>query len=283
MALIGRLGSVSLGEVFQVLDRSQRTGRLMLQFSTIELQGEFLYYVWFVRGRIVAISTRSNHDELLIMLHKRQWVSAELISDVNDLRSLDVALGTHLKDQGVLQPEQLKLLFHAQVIQRVCGFFKFQDGKFQFDPQIQPPKSEMTGLSISTSEATLLGLRSLKDWRSLESRLPNPRSILSKSMMARPTVQFDTLEKRVWECSTGFLSIQAIAEKLTQPIAVIQQVAFRLLMVGMIEELPVDAALSNPKHSETVPDPVTGGSESAPTQVSQSFLQNLLGFLRSKV
>ena len=283
MALVGRLATVSLGEVFQILDRGRKSGRLVLQLSADGLESPRSYSLWFQQGRIVAITARSSNGELLTMLRQRRWISDETISELNQHRTIDRPLGSYLKEQGTLQAEQLRLLFHAQVIQRVCSFFKFQDGQFQFDADQQAPKAEMTGLSLSIAEATLLGLRVLKDWSALQSRLPRLQSTLSKPVLARLTIQLDTAERRIWELADGILTVEQISVRLSQSREVVQQVAFRLLSIGLIEELPADSTLPKLAFDEITPTFAVSAPEPSQPQVSQSFLQNLLGFLRSKV
>jgi hypothetical protein len=67
----------------------------------------------------------------------------------------------------------------------------------------------------------------------------------------------------------------------------VQQIAFRLMVVGLAEELPMLATPANAIPCELEPLSVTPDVHSRPnvaetTNVSQSFLQNLVGFLRGK-
>lgn len=280
MALSGRLSSFSLSDIFQILDRGRKTGRLKLQVSAEELNGTFCYYLWFNQGRIITVSSRIDHAELLAMMKRRRWIDNETLSQLNQLRMLDMPLGKWLENQGVLQTGHLKLLFHAQVVQRICGLFKFSEGYFQFDPHVQAPKAEMTGLSISTVEATLLGFRALKDWRSLEDKLPRLHSALSKSLVTQLSIQLDPLERKVWDLSNGSMSLLEIADQLSQPPECIQRTAFRLVVIGLVEELPLNSAVPKFDLVENQPEMAVKETTSDKT-ISQSFLQNLLGFLRS--
>ena len=280
MALSGQLSSFSLSDIFQILDRGKKTGRLKLQVSAEELKGTFCYYLWFNQGRIVTLSSRLDHAEFLTMIKRRRWIDNETISQLNQLRILEMPLGKYLENQGVLQIGHLKLLFHAQVVQRICGLFKFSEGHFQFDLHIPAPKAEMTGLSISTVEATLLGFRALKDWRSLENRLPNLHSALSKSLVTHLSIQLDPLERKVWDLSNGTLSLLEIADQLSQPPECIQRTAFRLAVIGLVEELPLNSSVPKLDLVENLPT-MTVKEADADKTVSPSFLQNLLGFLRS--
>jgi hypothetical protein len=60
-------------------------------------------------------------------------------------------LGLCLKNQGVLQDEQLKHLFQVQVLQQVCALFQLKDGQFKLDQNVPIPMREMTGLSVPSA------------------------------------------------------------------------------------------------------------------------------------
>jgi Domain of unknown function (DUF4388) len=280
MAIAGRLAAVSLAEIFQILDRGQKTGLLTIQ-PTPDIEP---YYIWLNQGRIVATAHRLDQTGLISMLIQRQWVNDTVAAQLRKLQphqlsSLDQPLGAFLQHKGVLQAEQLKLLFHAQVLQRICTLFKVNDGDFKFEAAVLPPKAEMTGLSISTAEATLLGLRVLKDWQPFATQLPQPQMALTKPPLATLTLQLDSIERQLWESAQGTLTLQEITTRISRSLDAVQQAAFRLIAVGLVEEVAVTA---------TKPDAIETSSQHQLVEASEqqpmtrSFLKNLLGFLRSK-
>jgi hypothetical protein len=191
-----------------------------------------------------------------------------------------------LKTQGFLQPEQLRLLFHAQVLQQVCALFRLKDARFKFDSKATLPTTEMTGLSLSATEATLMGLRVLRDWRSLADKLPEPTSALSRVTLGKHHLRLDSVEKRVWQLANGSVPLNAIASQFKQPVETIQQTAFRLISVGLVAEVPMIAPSRSRSSAEDVLESVAvtanPSKESQGQVLSTSFMQNLLGFLRSK-
>ena len=62
------------------------------------------------------------------MITQRGWISERVISRVTQISSssINTPLGLFLKSQGMLQPEQLKLLFNTQVLRPVCTLFQIQ-------------------------------------------------------------------------------------------------------------------------------------------------------------
>ena len=83
--------------------------------------------------------------------------------------------------------------------------------------------------------------------------------------------------------------LTAIAKQLNQPIAKVQQATFRLMLAGLVEELPLITSTSNVKEPPILLEPIEEFPEESKqaetaerSKVSNSFLQNLVGFLRSK-
>lgn len=286
MTLSGRLSTFSLSDIFQVIDRGKKTGCLALKVSPSSPK---YYRVWFEEGQIIAISSRSDNSDLLLLLKKHKWIDHQAITALNQLHSLSTPLGVYLENQGSLTPDNLRLSFHIQVIQQLCGLFRFSDGEFQFKVNTRAPKAEMTGLSISTAEATLIGFRSLKNWRLLESKLPKLESVLSKSPIAQLTLKLNPLEKKIWDLSNGTLPLEDIGKYVSHSSKDIQKAAFRLLITGLVVELPIEAALpmfnlrnNREKAISSTPNSAHIKAPEKNTRISSSFLQNLLVFLRSK-
>jgi hypothetical protein len=230
---------------------------------------------------VVAAGDRLDNHGLIQLIEQRGWISDLLRPDVEKLVSENVPLGLNLKSLGILQPDQLKLLFSIQVLRQVCALFQIETGQFRFEAKTELPKSEMTGLSLPATETTLMGLRSLKDWKALQSKLPEPSSTLFKLIAGQPHLRLDNQENQVWQYADGATSLKKIAEKLQVPIAKLQQIAFRLIVVGLVEEVPdIDMGITSAESDN-------GGHQSVinsdRAEISNSFLQSLVGFLQHKV
>ncbi|MEA5574867.1 DUF4388 domain-containing protein [Anabaena sp. UHCC 0451] len=303
MTITGNFADFSLPELLQFLDQGKKTGILYIEFlaEDNDKKKKQVYYIWLHQGRVVAAADRLDQQALTLMIAQRGWISERVISRVTQISACFVnsPLGLCLKSQGLLQPEQLKLLFNSQVLRPVCGLFQVKDALFRFEPTPTLPLGEMTGLSMSATEVILIGLRALRDWRALEEKLPDPTSGLSGLMVKQPKLQLNAQEWQVWEFVNGQVSLQYIANQLNLPIVNVQQIAFRLIVVGLAEEyfmvaatptLTLDESFSTPTPTITFPEPVPETVpasrliEKSPEKpaVSQSFLKNLVGFLRSK-
>ncbi len=125
------------------------------------------------------------------------------------------------------------------MLNQVCKLFELQDGSFQFDPRTPIPTSTMTGLTTIPKEVRLKGLRVLRNWKMLEDKLPDPTCALINTIHSKPQLSLNQIEQQIWEFTKSTVSIIAIAEQLGAPVEKIQQVAFRLIVVGLVEEVSI--------------------------------------------
>jgi hypothetical protein len=137
----------------------------------------------------------------------------------------------------------------------------------------------------------LIGLRTLRDWGALTDKLPDPTSGLTSSIHGRPQLKLDAQEWQVWEFADGTVSLSAIAHNLGLPVERVQQIAFRLIVVNIAEEIflvsttpaSTKPVIPNIIVNDFPVEPVAVGAEAkAGNGVSKSFLHNLVGFLKGK-
>jgi hypothetical protein len=287
MAITGSLSEFSLPEIFQFLDQGQKTGILTIRDPQDMRTGKpFLRHIWLQNGRVVAAGDRLDSRGLVRLIEQKGWLNDEQRSHLDRLLEENVILGLNLKSLGILQPDQLKLLFSVQVLRQVCALFQVETGKFRFDANSDLPKAEMTGLSLPATETTLMGLRSLKDWKILQSKLPEPNSTLFNIISGQPQLRLDAGETQLWSLADGSTSLKKVADRLSLPIAKVQQIAFRLIVVGLVEEVPdIDMGMSsNINNADAIAGDTNGQVAPSPerTPISNSFLQSLVGFLQHK-
>jgi len=289
MSINGNFADFSLPELLQFLDQGKKTGVLHIELSSDKNQpsNKQLYYIWLHQGRVIAAFDRLDQQSLTLMIAQRGWVSERVISRVTNISScfINSPLGLCLKSQGLVQPEQLKLLFNSQVLRPVCALFQIKDGQFRFEPISTLPLREMTGLSMSATEVILIALRALRDWSALAEKLPDPTSGLSGLSTKQPRLQLNAQEWQVWEFANGEVSLEKIANQLNLTVETVLQIAFRLIVVGLAEEHFMVAAASIPMMEESIPEIPVIAPVPEPAHkpaISQSFLKNLVGFLRSK-
>lgn len=248
MSITGYLSEFSVPEIFQFIEEGKKSGLLTIGTSSIPYspEGE-KYYVWFNQSQLLAASKDPNNRGLLSLIEQRKWLTPENIAKVEQFylqkaqllpksNSNNMPMGLYLKSEGLLQAEQLKLLFHAQVIQQIGELFSLPNGWFSFKEQTSLPLAEMTGLNYPNPDAILAGLRSLKDWSALEDKLPDPNSALVSIIKSKPQFQLSQIEWQVWEFTRGNISLKEIAKQLNLSIDKVQQIAFRFIMTDLAEE-----------------------------------------------
>jgi hypothetical protein len=283
MSLTGYLSEYSLVEIFNFIQEGNKTGLLSIDPDRCMSRSiDNAYNLSFQFGRIVAVTNGSGLKDrgLLKTIEQRKWLSLEQITGLSFHASrLQQPLGTYLKSCNLLDTEQLKLLFDSQVTANICKLFGEQHhGRFQFDPQAPLIYTEMTGISLTAKEVSLLALRMLRDWSGLDAKLPAPESALQRLSATAPDLRLDTQESKVWNFALGDISIVQIADRLKLGIDRVQQIGFRLSAIGLVDEVPLAPSLP-PQEIVDTPTPISaGGSMAAP--VSTSFLNRLMGFLK---
>lgn len=276
----GYLSEFSLAEVFQFLEQGNKTGLLSIKAKS---EPSTSHYIWFRQGRIIASANRLDGLGLISLLDQRKFLSSSQSTKMSKLCPPQTPLGLYLKSQGAIDAEQLKMSFSIQVIRSVCALFALTDAWFEFDNQVPTPLMEMTGLSSPATEVTLAGLRALKDWDALAEKLPQPTSALISTVEGQPQISINSTEWQVWEYTKGNVSLEQISQELRLPIEKIQQIAFRLIIICLAQEIPVlaETPASATSLAEEAMSLESSGSPEK-NQVTSSFLEGLLGFLRTR-
>ncbi len=279
MQLSGHLSEYSLAEIFNFVHQGNRTGLLSLMPEPDSRSASNTDYLWFERGRIVALANGLEGVELLTRIRQRHLVSSERIEPVaNTIYQLQQPLGVHLKSLNLLDAAQLKLLFNSQTVVPTCRLFELKNRQFRFDPDRRPLNAELTGLSSPAREVGLLGLRLLKDWSGLTAKLPDPASALHRRSSQAPTFELNGAELKLWQLADGRTSLAQLATKMSLSVEIGQQIAFRLLTFDALDEVPAQSA--EPLKIESLIPVLDAESNDAP--IPTSLLGNLRKFLTGK-
>lgn len=149
MSTRGSLTDCSLAEIFQLIQKGQKTGLLRLcALSESQAAPSPDYYIWVYQGRIVAVANRLDQQGLVSLIAKHQGVKNRIVAKIAQSCPLSQPLGVCLKNRFILEIEQLKHLFQIQVLQQVCALFEIKEGQFEFYQNVPIPTREMTGLSV---------------------------------------------------------------------------------------------------------------------------------------
>ncbi len=267
MAFTGYLSQFSLPELFRFLEEGYKTGLLTIRklnsnnSQSKHSQSNYLpsnyspstdsssnnlhpnlitetHYIWLQQGRILAAAESLDNQGLISILSKRGWNKSNLtLKDFEEHSSTKTTMGLYLKSQGIVKAEQLMLLFRAQVTEKISPLFELNNAEFNFEANSSLPLAEMTGLSIPATEATLMGLRNLEEWNQLSAKLPDPTSSILAKTKERPKIRLEYKESQVWKYANGSSSVQKISEELKFSLEKVQQIAFRLIVSNLVEEV----------------------------------------------
>jgi hypothetical protein len=282
MTLTGYLSEYSLAEVFNFVHQGNRTGLLSICTDITPVEPPTnSHYLWFENGRIMAVSTELNGQGLLRAISQRKLVSNEHIEQLRiQVSKINEPLGLHLKSRNLLTAEQLKLLFNSQAIAVVCKLFELSNARFHFEPSVLPYHAEMTGISMPAQEIGLLGLRMLKDWANLSDKLPDPLYALQRLSLEEPSFRLDRHELQLWKLADGETSLKQLTMPTNMSIEALQKTAYRLIIFGLVQEIPVEVVQPPIDRDMAVPELVP--IRQLNNRVSTSFLGNLMGFLKRK-
>ena len=244
MGIHTSLESLSLADLFRLIEFERKSGRLTIHVSLEDTKTSLkkIYYIWFEDGYLVAVSDRLNHKGLINIIEARSWLSPLVTNQLRTLCPVKVPLGTYLQKSQLLTIEQINLIFQIQLHQ-VYQLFELTSGSFRFDEMSELkdrimtiPWLEMTGNRLQATEVSMYGLRLIKKWDVFADKLPAPYLIFKRAL---PQCQFKLmpLERQLWEHIDSLNSLSTIAKQINKPINAIQIAAFRLLAVGLIEEI----------------------------------------------
>jgi Domain of unknown function (DUF4388) len=291
MSLSSSFTDFSLAELFQLIDQGRKSGCLTVcTLPDLHSPGSksHYFYMWFRQGRVIAAANRLNGQGLSQRIAQRGWVNSRIIEDACAKASVSTPLGLLLKTEGMLSAEHLNLLF-ANQLQQVRELFEIQTGVFKLDSKAALPLTEMTGLSVRAIDVALMALRTLKDWSVLTDALPDESSAIESISQTKPQNHLHAFEWQIWEFANGNVSLSAIASQLNQPTALVQQAAFRLMLTGLVQEVLLETSAPDISEYPMVSRPKNSSypgrqksKDSQPLKISTSFLQNLVGFLKSK-
>lgn len=271
MLFQGRTSEFSLPELFKFIQDSQQTGRLSLKpvaETDLEVKPHFF---WFDQGNLVAASNRLDGLGLLTILQQRTLIKSGTLPHVLRQCPSRVALGTFLKDSDLLSGKQLKSLFVVQVLRHMRDPLQGPDVMFAFYPLYPLPYLEMTGVKIRATDITLPSLRMLKTWDALIDKLPSLESGLKLAQAYVPRHRLNTQEKEVLNLAEQGISLSKISVILDLPAIEVQKICFRLIFVGIVDEVPL-------VHFSRI----TSQPRKLPVQVSGNFLGKLSNYLKKK-
>ena len=244
MSINTSLELFSLADLFRLIESDRKSGRLTIHISSEAQKPNLkkIYYIWFEDGYFVAVSDRLNHKGLISIIEARSWLSSLVTNKLRTLCPVKVPLGKYLQQSQLLTSEQINLIFQIQLHQ-VYQLFELTSGSFRFEEMSELkdrimtiPWLEMTGNRLKATEVSMYALRLIKKWDVFADKLPAP-DLIFKRITPQCRFKLMPLERQLWQHIDSLNSLNTIAKQINKPIQSIQVAAFRLVAVGLIEEI----------------------------------------------
>ena len=169
--LTGDLNSISLADLFSLLNLSKKTGALRCT------RGAETRTVLWEQGEIVFARSNSVRDSLGYFLVRRGLITEEQNAESARRITPDTRHGKVLVRLEYITTEQLWWAVKNQVLEIVYGLFHWTSGFFEFLEGKVESREKIT-LSISTTKVVMEGIRRLDEWRKFTTRLTDPAMVL---------------------------------------------------------------------------------------------------------
>jgi Domain of unknown function (DUF4388) len=245
MAIEGPLQDISIHDVFQLLDLARKSGRLRVNSSARENEGE----VWFHAGAIVHASMRDNPHTLGVLLLKGGKATDEQLGEA---RSLQVRgdrrrLGDILVGMGAVTRRDVDRFMRLQIETVVFELFSWKEGTFSFTDE-STEFNRADAISVSTESLLMEGARRIDEWSRMADRLPDALVIPRLAPLRDGPESSIDLRPGEWEVLTmidGVRSLREIASYLGVSEFEVARTVYGMISTGLIVADPRLGVMAN--------------------------------------
>ncbi len=179
MAIKGSFREVSLPDVLQLLAVGFKTGCLKVT------DGQNFGNIYFKDGRVCYSSLLNRPDRLGDRLVSRGLVSSAQLQQALDQQRNEGGkrrLGDILMESGLVSTEDVQQDITHQIGDAIFFLLRWPDGEFFFE-QDALPDNEPVMVSLDVMNLLLEEARQVDEWRTLETKLPTPQTVLERVAM----------------------------------------------------------------------------------------------------
>jgi tetratricopeptide (TPR) repeat protein len=234
MAIRGSLREASLPDVLQLLAMGKKTGCLSVTHRAC------FGYIYFNKGRICYASIVNRRDRLGDMLVKTGVITQAQLEGAIALqdRRRDKRVGELLVEQNALSLEQLHNAIHVQIQEAVYFLFTWNQGTFNFEPDVQPDQHDHV-VSINPESLLLEGARRVDEWGLVEKKIPSFDIVfeLDHGKVLASDVGLNAEQRAVLDLVDGTRDVQAIIDASGLVEFEVGKALFGLLTAGFIHRI----------------------------------------------
>lgn len=239
MALEGELKDFNILEVIQLLGQQGKTG--VLRVWGLGKKGDEAG-IFFFDGKIThATSTERTKGDLLgERLAKTGIISKDdLQTALRTQKKSGRFLGEIVVEAGMAEEQVVLNVLYAQVHELVYEVFRFEAGKFKFDP-LTGDAFPKVSVQLHADEVMLNILKMVDEWPEIEKKAPSPTMILQKTgTLEEHGIELSEAHDTVYRLVDGTRNVQEIIDmSLVGKFATLEILA-TLLEGGDIKEVGI--------------------------------------------
>ncbi len=231
--LSGDLNSISLADLFSLMNLSKKTGALRCT------RGAETRTILWEQGEIVFARSNSVRDSLGCFLVRRGMITEEQNAESARRITPDTRHGKVLVRLGYITTDQLWWAVKNQVLEIVYGLFHWTSGYFEFLEGKIESREKIT-LAISTTKVVMEGIRRLDEWRKFATRITDPAMVLELVPGKVPGIgrEHDATpeERKVLSFVDGVRSVEEVARLSGQGEFESYAALYEALRVGELRE-----------------------------------------------
>lgn len=248
MALVGDLASVDLAQVFQVLTQNQKDGVLEI------FRGQRPQALRFRRGSVTLQFDRDEYEERAIEIFRKLGrISEEKLHLAAANRAgSDAALLDVLVEMGILDSDDLLVLFRERMAEEMYDFFAWNEGRFEFHEgaeKLEGSQGEVDGRLYFPADGIVMeAARRVDEWARIREIIVDDTEVFAPAV--QELAPEDDLQAAIFREIDGARSISDITQKIGRSTFEVQKTFARLLRLNAIvpvppEEFPERARATN--------------------------------------
>lgn len=242
MPIEGPLKELSIEDVLQMLDLSQKTGVLTVRSQ--RMRDEAVVHV--LDGDLVFASRRRSMRLLGQQLLREGKLASDELDRALEMQRSDPKqrLGAILVEMGTVDRSELDRQLRFQIEETIYDLMAWDEGYFYFEETDETPEGP---IRVRVDSLLMEGARRLDEWARLESRVPSPDAVpaLAAADGEPGTGQID-LRPEEWEVLAevdGERDLRMIASDLGRSAFDVAKIVYGLATMDVVEvkERPFEA------------------------------------------
>jgi curved DNA-binding protein CbpA len=186
--LKGSLKRVRLAEIFHILQKSLKTGILIVKYALITKK------VFIYNGDVIFAASNVKDERLGEFLVDEGRITPEEHLKADEIfREKKGRLGKILVELGYLTPQEVLKSVQRQVEEILLSLFSFVDGEYEFQ-EGSLPSDELIKLRISTANIIYRGIKRNDDRQFIHRVIPPLDTVLNFSQDPRSVFQHVTID-----------------------------------------------------------------------------------------